>query len=106
MKRSQPPPMLSQFPPLVIIGDHPLLQVPILSSDKERPNIEHEVPPDLLQYDPPIRWPRDGIVFQVVVTYRGPFTKGHETAQCWRFTRSPITTGFIEVSDQQYTYMR
>jgi hypothetical protein len=105
MERSQPPPLLSQFPPLIIIGDHLLLQVPILSSGKERANIEYAVPNELLKRDPPIRWPMDQMIFQVVVTYRGPFTTGHETAQCWQFRWSPIK-GFVEVADPRYTYTR
>jgi hypothetical protein len=93
-----------QFPPLIIIGDHLLLQLPILSAEQERDSIEYTVPNDLLQYEPPTRWPIDRMIFQVVVTYHAPFTKEHETAQCLRFTRSPIS-GFVEVSDPRYTYM-
>jgi hypothetical protein len=105
MELSQPPPLLLLFPPSRIIGDHLLLQMPILSSGEERANIEYDVPNELLKRDPPIRWPIDQMIFQVVVTYRGPFTKGHETAQCWRFTWSP-RKGFVENPDPRYTYTR
>ena len=59
-----------RFPPLIIMGDHLLLQEPILSPDQERRGIEY-----ILLMDPPIRWPKDRMIFQVVVTYRGPATK-------------------------------
>jgi hypothetical protein len=94
-----------RFPPLIIMGDHLLLQVPILSPDQERDGIECTLPRELLQYEPPIRWPKDRMIFQVVVTYRGPATNGHETAQCWRFTWS-FKKGFVEVAHPQYTYTR
>jgi hypothetical protein len=57
------------------IMDHLLLQVPILSPDQERGDVEYTLPRELLQYEPPIRWPKDRMIFQVVVTYRRPATK-------------------------------
>jgi hypothetical protein len=91
-----------KFPPLIIMGDHLLLQMPILSADEEPRGIEYLVQNDILKYDPPVRRLIDQVVFQVVVSYHGPLSKGHETAQCWRFNRS--LNGFSEVADARYTY--
>jgi hypothetical protein len=93
-----------KFPPLIIIADHLLLQTPILAAGQERSGIEHLVENYILQYDPPLRRLIDRVVFQVVVSYHGPLTKGHEAAQCWQFNRS--LNGFHEVDDPRYTYTR
>ena len=47
---------------------------------------------------------KDGLIFQVVVKYRGLFTKGHETAQCWRYVES--VPGWTDIDDPDYTYAR
>ena len=36
--------MNGRYPPPIIIGDHPLLSIPIISSEKDVPNLSHTVP--------------------------------------------------------------
>ncbi len=93
-----------QYPPLIVIGDHSLLRTPIVSPDEDIKSILHDVP--WRDLDPTNRESdfRDGLSFRVVVAYRGPFTRGHETSQCWRYAKS--VNGFAEVTDEQYTYSR
>lgn len=93
-----------RYPAPIIIADHQLLQSPILSSDEIRRNLGYNIPGVALEYGPP-RQPKDGMIFQAVVSYHGPFTRHHETGQCWRFQKS-AATGFVEVIDQRYTYAR
>jgi hypothetical protein len=90
------------YPPLIIMGDHHLLQVPIVSSEQDIEHIPFRRPWRELDLTNPAAGFREGLIFRVVITYRGPFTKGHETSQCWRYIRS--LNGFAEVPDEQYTY--
>ena len=94
----------NHYPPLIVIGDHRLLQTPILSAEQDMKDLTHPVPwSDLggLDEERPFK---DGLLFRIVISYRGTFTKGHEIAQCWRYRES--INGFAEVSDERYTYAR
>jgi len=92
------------YPPLVSIGDHYLLRVPLISSDKDVENIPFEITwreLDRMNLNPSPEF-RDDLIFRVVIEYRGPFTKNHETSQCWRYRKS--VNGWMEVP--HYTYSR
>lgn len=100
-------------PPLDAERDHDLLQNPILSpAEKRERRLTYDLPAntslDILDSDSPVRIPElksdEEAFFQVIVTYRGPFTSGHETSQCWRYDE--LTKSLIEFSDPQYTYIR
>jgi hypothetical protein len=101
-----------KYPPLVIIADHDLLQVPILSADQERPRIPHFVAPWSLETNAGTPVLIDGLIFRVVVSYRGPFTKrgpfakDYETSYTCKYQRgfSGMRSGFVEIEDPQYTY--
>ena len=100
-----------QMPPLVIQGDHELLQTPILSPDQNR-NFVHELSGekfisrvDTSQPGGVIYEMDNGVVFQVVVSYRGPSGAGHETAQALQF-RNRAPKGWVEIDDPAYTYMK
>jgi hypothetical protein len=95
---------MGQYPPLIIDGDNPILSEPIITAGSAPRSLDCLVRPEFLKYEPPARFLRDGIIFQVVISYRGPFTRGHETAQCWRYNKSP--NGFVEITDEHYTYIR
>src|SRR5712692_10433664 len=41
----------------------------------------------------------------VIVKYRGPFTRGHETSACWRLDTS-ITNRFFEYGYETYNYVK
>jgi len=91
-----------RYPPLTIIGDHYFMQSPLLSAEADSPNLNHAV---LWSYlDRTSQTFKDGLIFRVVVSYRGLFTKGHETSQCWRYQQS--VHGFAEVDDPSVTYAR
>jgi len=93
-----------QFPNPVIIGDHPLLQEPILSANQRVARLEHSPVNEFYVFDTPANVLRNKLIFQVIVSYNGPFSKGHETAQCWQYDKS--LHGFFEISDPKYTYIR
>jgi hypothetical protein len=93
-----------QYPPLTIIGDHRLLQTPIVSSEQDVENIAYEIPWREIDRSNPSPEFRDDLIFRVVIAYRGPLTKGHETSECWHYIRS--VNGFAEVADARYTYAR
>jgi hypothetical protein len=90
------------YPPLKRIGNHFLLQVPLISSEKDIDNISIDIPWQELDTSNPVPEFRNGLIFHVVVSYRGPFTRGHETSQCWRYLSS--VNGFAE--DGLRTYAR
>lgn len=94
------------FPPLIQIGDHQLIQKRIMASRIDVPGVSHKV--DLLRLDGSAcdGTFHEGLIFRVVIKYRGAFTKGHETSQCWKCMRTTALSGFYEVSDERYTYMR
>jgi hypothetical protein len=97
---------IGRYPPMMIVGDHQLLQSPIISPERDE-NISHRASWRDLDYDNPAPGFRDGLVFRVVVYYRGPFTKAHETSQCWRYAnRINGVTGFEEIYDERYTYSK
>lgn len=95
-----------RYPPLIIIGDHRLVQLPVISSEQDVENISFEIPWQQLDRMRPTPDPvfRDGLIFRVVVAYRGPFTSEHETSQAWRYVRS--LNGFAQITNKQYTYAR
>jgi hypothetical protein len=95
-----------RYPPKIIIGDHELLQASILTTGREFRDFKYEpVRSDVWNFSGPLRNLKDQTIFQVTITYKGPFTKNHKTAQCWRYNdRTP--RGFIEVDDPRYTYTR
>jgi hypothetical protein len=100
------------LPALIIIGDHYLLDTPLISSGQDIPNIPHhalwaQLDPATyraMTIDKQAPMFRDGLTFRVIITYRGPFTQGHETSQCWRYNRS--VNGFADVTDPGLTYIR
>jgi cell division protein FtsL len=91
-------------PPLIIIGDHKFVQMPILSPEKDIENITHNVAWRELDRANPSPEFRDGLIFRVVIYYRGPFTKGHETSQCWQWRDRAGIQGWVE--DPRYTYAK
>jgi hypothetical protein len=98
-----------KYPPLVIQGDHLLLQVPILSANQERMYIKYEVDPWSMDSAGELL---DGVIFRVVIFYRGPFPKqkqfaqDFETSYAVRYQKgmSGLPTGFAEIETPQYTY--
>lgn len=93
-----------EYPPLRIIEDHSLLRAPIVTSGQ---NIEHVldyIPWRELDRSDPIPEFRQDLFFRVVIAYRGPFTRGHETSQSWRYMRS--VDGFAEIPDERCSYVR
>lgn len=92
------------YPPMIIIGDHIFTAAPLISVGEDIQNLMYRAPLQRLNLPRPIPELQDGLIFRVLVAYRGPFTKGHETSQCWRFNSS--IGGFAEVTDENYTYIR
>lgn len=43
-----------------------------------------------------------GVIFQVMVSYNGPFTHGHVTARCWKYKQGFMD--FVEVNDPRCSY--
>jgi hypothetical protein len=78
--------------------DHGLFTSPILASNEMRPHFVEHLPSEFLtgviivvlsdgegderEADRPEI--ADGISFRIVIRYRGPFTRGHETSAMWR----------------------
>jgi hypothetical protein len=92
------------YPPLMMIGDHGLLQTPILSSEQDIENIAYNIPWRELDRSNPTPEFRDGLILRVVIAYREPFSSGHETSQCWRYVHS--ANSFAELADARYSYTR
>ena len=94
------------YPPLIQIADHKLIQKRIIASRFDVPELTHSV--DMMRLDGAACDGKfkEGLIFRIVVTYRAAFTKGHETSQCWKCTRAAGLSGFYEIEDERYTYMR
>jgi hypothetical protein len=92
------------YPPLIGMGDHCLLQMPLISSEQDVKSIPFRKSWNEMHPIERFEGFRDGLIFRVAIKYRGPFTKGHETSQCWRYIGS--LGGFAEVADEKYTYSR
>ena len=98
------------FPPLRLQDRHRLLERPILSADEQRTRLIHELQgenfisrgdgsePSAVAYDVD-----DGVVFQVLIEYRGPSGQSHETGQVWKYDKE--SGGWCEVADPHHTYM-
>jgi hypothetical protein len=91
-----------RIPPLHIIGDHYLLGTPIVSSGQNVLDIPYKIPLAELDRADPRPYFRDDLIFRVVIEYRGPVTRDHETSQCWRYRTA--VNGWAE--DPRYTYSR
>ena len=91
-----------QYPPLIAIGDHYLVRIPLISPEKDVENIPFDIPWKRLDVLNPTPEFKNGLIFHVVISYRGPFTKGHETSLCWRYVS--LLGGFAE--DGARTYAR
>lgn len=99
------------FPPSIGQGDHVFLQRPIIPAEEERFRTIYEIGESPLATRTGVHKISsegyelvDGVIFQVVITYRGPAPTRFETAQCWRYIKS--IPGWVEVDDPTYTYMR
>jgi hypothetical protein len=89
-----------------VLEDHPLFIVPIIAPGTIRGPIEHhrwsvtnvdnpeshvELKFTRMQIEDgteevtPILKDKESLYFRVVLRYRGPFTKGHETSACWLY---------------------
>lgn len=96
------------LPPLKIQDRHCLLQRPILSADEERRSIIHELLGESfvrqqdgnsgVDFDLD-----DGVVFQILIEYRGSAGQLHETGQLWKYHKSDGE--WVEVADPHHTYM-
>ena len=98
------------LPPLRMQDRHCLLERPILSVDEQRTRIVHDLSgenfisrsdagaPSAIAYDVD-----DGVVFQVLIEYRGPAGQSHETGQVWKYDRE--SGGWCEIADPHHTYM-
>jgi hypothetical protein len=72
-------------PPLGVEEGHSLLQQPVFSAGESRSICEKV--PNYIKLDglqPILEAGRD-LFFWVVISYRGPFTAGHETSACWHY---------------------
>jgi hypothetical protein len=95
----------SIYLPLVIIGDHSLINMPIISPGREIKDLGHEEPStqfNLIVSPGAFRF-NDGVVFRICIKYHGPLTRGHETA-IGVIYRQPF--GFVEINDSAYTYTK
>ncbi len=45
------------------------------------------------------------LLFRVIINYRGPFTRSHETSACWRFEQG-VSVNFVLLSGDEYNYQR
>jgi hypothetical protein len=96
-----------KFPPLREIGDHPFYQNPIITSDQPRVGTRYIIDKMHLEWQPPNYILRDQFIMRIVIKYRGPFSKDHETSQCWCFQERPFGgLSWVEIADSRYTYMR
>src|SRR5215472_4648990 len=80
------------FPPLRLQDRHRLLERPILSADEQRSRIFHDllgenfITRDDLNGASGIAYDvDDGVIFQVLIEYRGPSGRSHETGQVWKY---------------------
>lgn len=98
------------LPPLRLQDRHRLLERPILSADEQRSRIFHEllgenfITRDDVNGSSGIAYDvDDGVIFQVLIEYRGPSGQSHETGQVWKYDRE--AGGWCEVADPHHTYM-
>ena len=98
------------FPPLRLQDRHRLLERPILSADEQRSRIFHELlgenfisRGDLNGSSGIAYNVDDGVIFQVLIEYRGPSGQSHETGQVWKYDSE--VGGWCELADPHHTYM-
>jgi hypothetical protein len=98
------------FPPLRLQDRHRLLERPILSADEQRSRIFHELlgenfvsRGDLNGSSEVAYAVDDGVIFQVLIEYRGPSGQSHETGQVWKYDSE--SGGWCELADPHHTYM-
>ncbi len=87
------------------MGNHSFLQTPIVSAGADIGDLSYKCSWSDLDWNNPTPGFRDGLIFRVVIDYRGPITRNHQTSQCWRYS-SAHGGGFTEVPDERYTYSR
>ena len=101
-------------------GDHPLVVSPILETRERRDDLIaeptfwidsgiHLMPITKNEYGEILpTFPNipagKSLFFWVKITYRGPFTKGHETSACWRYDTEVCQ--FIRYGGEEYNYTR
>jgi hypothetical protein len=98
--------------PYEVGGWHNLLQTPIMIPDEKRTELRVHISEliaiteyadeDTAPTPVPELSGDDEFYFRVVITYRGPFSRSHETSACWRWKH----LGFVSFDDDRFTYIR
>ena len=96
------------LPPLKMQDRHALLQHPVLSADEERRQLVYDLPGETsaTRHDgnPGADCDlEDGMIFQVLIEYRGSAGQPHETGQVWKYHKQ--SRGWSEVADPHHSYM-
>jgi hypothetical protein len=89
--------------------EHPLLKRPILGFNFEE-TVRINAPGNLnfiaTEGREVVPKPResDEVFVWVRISYRGPFTTGHQTSACWRY--DGLTNRLVQWGDEKYNYVR
>lgn len=67
--------------PLLLANDHPLVMSPVFLPHEDR--VLYQPLPEGVVFTKETR--RHELLFQVIIRYSGPITKGHKSAFCWMF---------------------
>jgi hypothetical protein len=81
--------------PDAVLGWHDFLVSPLFVSGERRDNPTASVPNEIQiietadengQYDTPVLTDGSEFFLWIIIKYSGPFSKGHETSACWRWS--------------------
>jgi hypothetical protein len=85
---------------------HGLVSAPILGAGEVRKGLTEDPPANMLIFNnitPDLKH-GDDLFFRIIITYRGTFTKGHESSFCWRYSRH--ASCFEPYGHEKYNYTR
>jgi hypothetical protein len=94
-------------PPLRVDDRHPLFSSPIISAGERRDNLQQaaDIPyrsTPLKEIVPRLDDPKNDLFLWMIINYRSPFTKGHETSACWRYDRN--IDRFVQYGHEDYNH--
>jgi hypothetical protein len=91
--------------PLRVSDTDPLLLIPVVAAGEKREKLFFDEGPNDIPFNTFENDTNDELFFQIVISYRGPFTKGHVSSFCWKLSVSdPNRLRLISYGGDEYNY--